>query len=126
MDQVALATTAGTVIDNGLLARVGGDRELLVEVIDLFLEDGPLLIEGIRKGLADGDSAVVRMAAHSLAGTAANFDAVEVTTLARELETHARAHDLLQSKKAFAPLVNAFLQLLDRLSLTRTALACAS
>jgi len=126
MTQVVGSPTAATLVDSGLLARVGGDRALLAEVIELFLEDGPMMVEQIRKGLADGDTAAVRMAAHSLAGTAANFDADELTTLARALETHARADDIAESRKAFARLVSAVRQVLDRLTVIHTALQCAS
>lgn len=116
----------GTSLNRDMLARVGGDRELLAEVIELFLEDGPMEIENMRRGLTDGDSAVVRRAAHSLAGSAGNFGAVEVTTLARRIEAHARAEDLAASKQAFPPLQHAVVQMLDRLAGVQAALACAS
>jgi two-component system sensor histidine kinase/response regulator len=115
-----------TSINSEMLARVGGDRALLAEVIALFLEDSPIDMETMRRGLADGDSAVVRRAAHSLAGSAGNFGAVEVTMLARTLEAHAAAEDIAASKQAFPPLQYAVLQMLDRLVGIHSALACAS
>jgi HPt (histidine-containing phosphotransfer) domain-containing protein len=116
----------GTSLDSEMLARVGGDRELLAEVIELFLEDGPMAIEAMRRGLAAGDHAVVRSAAHSLAGSAANFGAIEVTTLARRLEAGAAADDLAAANQVFAALQNAVLQMLDRLVAIKAGLSCAS
>ena len=104
-----------TVSNNGMLARVGGDRELLAEVIGFFLEDCPNTIEVIRQGLEDGDFAVVR-AAHSLTGSAANFDATAVVALARTLEEHALAGDAPASDEAFAQLESETIQILARLT----------
>jgi HPt (histidine-containing phosphotransfer) domain-containing protein len=116
----------GTSLSSAMLVLVGGDRELLAELIELFLEDGPLGIETMRRGLTDGDSDVVRRAAHALAGSAANFGDLEVTAMARRLEAHAAAHDIVASSQAFPPLQNAFLLLVDRLMGIQTALACGS
>ena len=41
-------------IGETLLARVGGSHEMLEEIIGLFLEDSPKLIESIRQALSDG------------------------------------------------------------------------
>ena len=88
----------------GMLDRVGGDRELLAEVIRFFLEDCPPLVELIRQGLADGNYVAVQRMAHSLTGSAGNFDAPAVTTLSRTLEAHALAGDIPAAHLAFAQL----------------------
>ena len=51
---------------SGLLARLDGDRELLLELIDLFLKTCPPLVESIRQALSAGDGVVVARAAHTL------------------------------------------------------------
>lgn len=107
---------AETTVDSGMLARVGGDRELLAEVIGCYLEDGPILIEAMRQGLRDGDCGAVRMAAHSMAGSAGNFDATEVTALARQLEAHALAQDVPASRQTFSQLEMESTGLLARLT----------
>lgn len=117
---------AAPAVDSGLLARVGEDRELLAEVIALFLEDAPALIAAMRQALAAGDCAAERMAAHSLAGSAANFDATEVTALARRLEAHALAGNVPASREAFSQLDSETTLLLARLSTTLASLRCAS
>jgi HPt (histidine-containing phosphotransfer) domain-containing protein len=108
---------ADTVVpSSGMLERVGGDRELLAEVIQFFLEDCPPMIELMRQGLADGNYIAVHRTAHSLTGSAGNFDATAVTTLARTLEAHAIAHDLPEAQQAFAELETETSQLLTRLT----------
>ena len=124
--QATQPEAAVTPIDSEMLARVGGDRELLAEVIEMFLEDAPMQIDVMRRGLIDGDSAVVRSAAHSMAGCAGNFGATEVTVAARRLEAAAQAEDVAASQQAFPPLENAVLQMLERLVAIQTALTCAS
>jgi len=99
-----------------MLARVGGDRELLAEMIGLYLEDGPMLVEAMRQGLADSDCAAVRMAAHTLAGTAGNFDATKVTALAQQLEAEALALDLPAARETFIQLDSEAARLLARLT----------
>jgi HPt (histidine-containing phosphotransfer) domain-containing protein len=77
-----------------LLERVGGSHELLVEVIDLFLEDGPQLLSVIRQALVRGDADGVRRGAHALKGSAGNFGASALVAIARQVEMHAAAFNL--------------------------------
>jgi two-component system sensor histidine kinase/response regulator len=126
MIQRAHCSTDAALIDSRMLARVDGDRELLTEVIELFLEDGPMHIETMRRALAGDDSEAVRRAAHALAGAASNFDAANVTALARGLEAETLAGNLAASKELFGPLQSAVSQMVDRLVRIRSALACAS
>src|SRR5687767_4108436 len=77
-----------------LLERLGGDADLLKEVIGLFAEDTPPLMTAIRDALAASDAPAVNRAAHQLKGSAGNFDAQELTALAQQVESHARGGDL--------------------------------
>ena len=69
-----------------VLARVGGDRELLAEISRLFVDDAPRHLENIRQALDARDGEALRRAAHGLKGAAANFDAEGVVSAARTLE----------------------------------------
>jgi CheY-like chemotaxis protein len=69
-----------------VLARVGGDRELLAEISRLFVDDAPRHLERIRLALDSRDGESLRRAAHGLKGAAANFDAEGVVAAARDLE----------------------------------------
>ena len=73
-------------VPSEVLARVGGDRELLAEISRLFVDDAPRHLEKIRQALDAHDGESLRRAAHGLKGAAANFDADGVVSAARTLE----------------------------------------
>lgn len=109
-----------------LLARVGGSQALLQEVIELFLEDGPRLLNEIREGLAAGDAAVVYKTAHTLKGSAGNFGGQDVIALAQRLEARAREGDLPTAATVFATLEAEVDRLMEELATTRETPPCAS
>jgi HPt (histidine-containing phosphotransfer) domain-containing protein len=76
------------------LARLGDDRELLEEVIAIFLEDAPKLLRQASESLAKGEAVVLERAAHSLKGLSANFAAATTVSAAYAVEFHAREGDL--------------------------------
>lgn len=78
---------------NEVLGRVGGNRELLRELVELFLEEYPLCLGEIRDGLSRGDLNGVRQAAHLLSGSVGNFGITAAYEAARRLEACARAGD---------------------------------
>jgi len=73
-----------------VLARVGGDRDLLIEISRLFVDDAPVHIERIRQAIEIRDADALRRAAHALKGAAANFDAGGVVNAARTMEDMGR------------------------------------
>jgi CheY-like chemotaxis protein/HPt (histidine-containing phosphotransfer) domain-containing protein len=77
-------------IPTEVLARVGGDRELLAEISRLFVDDAPRHLAKIREALGARDGEALRRAAHGLKGAAANFDAEGVVQAARALEEMGR------------------------------------
>lgn len=66
----------------------------LVELIEVYLNDSPQLIEQIRTGLAAGEVDTVRRAAHSLKSNSASFGANRLANAARELEMIAKGGTL--------------------------------
>src|SRR5262249_28549341 len=76
-----------------VLARVGGDRQLLAEISRLFVDDAPSHLARMRRALDEGDAEALRRAAHALKGAAANFDAAAVVDAARGMEEAGRAGD---------------------------------
>ena len=86
------------------LGRVGGDLELLREIAELFQQECPRVMRDLREALSRGDLAAAGRAAHSLKGSAANFEAVQLVDAALKIErlTHggrieeaAAAYDVL-------------------------------
>lgn len=78
----------------GALNRLGGDQELLNELVQFFLEDVPVLLDQIRDGLRDGNAVLVERGAHSLKGLSANFGAQEAVDAALAVEQFGRDGDL--------------------------------
>ncbi len=71
---------------DGALARLGGDRILLSELMHIYLEDAPMLLVRIQRGVRDSNCWDVLHAAHLLRGLAANLGAGGVTEPAQRLE----------------------------------------
>lgn len=89
---------------NAALSRVDGDRELLVEMADLFLDEYPRLLSTLRDAVAHGNAPTAAYAAHTLKGSVANFAAMPAFTAAQRIERIARQGDLAQAHAAFADL----------------------
>jgi CheY-like chemotaxis protein len=85
--------TPSAAISMQVLARVGGDRELLAEISRLFVDDAPRHLDRIRQALDTRDGEALRRAAHGLKGAAANFDADGVVAAARTLEDIGRTQE---------------------------------
>jgi HPt (histidine-containing phosphotransfer) domain-containing protein len=79
---------------DGALARLGGDRRLLSDLVHIYIEDAPMLLVRITNGVREANCAVVLHAAHQLRGLAANFGAPSVTEPAQRLEEIASAGHL--------------------------------
>ena len=77
-----------------LLETVGDDRGFLVELIATYLGDSPGLVAGMRSGLASGDAAEVRRAAHTLKSTSATFGASRLASVSREIEAAAAVDEI--------------------------------
>jgi HPt (histidine-containing phosphotransfer) domain-containing protein len=82
------------------LARLGGDPHLFNEIVVLFLEDSPQLMEQARCGLQDHDLPTLERAAHSLKGLSVNFDAASLASAAYSLEQGAHDGDLERAQEA--------------------------
>jgi two-component system, sensor histidine kinase and response regulator len=74
----------------GALARVGGDRDLLGELMGIFEVESPKLLAMIRAAIERGDAAALELNAHGLKGAAGNFSAGPAADRARELEMMGR------------------------------------
>jgi CheY-like chemotaxis protein len=97
------------------LQHVEADRELLDEIIGIFSEECPKLMNAIQNAIRAANLQVLERAAHSLKGSAANLCAIHVTRPAAELEESARAGDLSGARAQFLVLENAVEKLLHEL-----------
>jgi HPt (histidine-containing phosphotransfer) domain-containing protein len=72
-----------------LMRRLGGDQEILVEALRMFLE-GPSRVDDMRTALARTDYTALAKLAHTVRGVSLTVSAVRLAQAATTLETHAR------------------------------------
>ena len=77
-----------------LLEEIDGDREFLVESLEMFEEDAPRLLVEIRDGLNRRDAQAVGKCAHTLKSMVGNFCAQPAFDCAFKIESFGRQGDL--------------------------------
>jgi two-component system, sensor histidine kinase and response regulator len=102
------------------LSRVGGDMELLREVVGLFLDDYPQSLDMIRDAVARGDQSSLERHAHSLKGSVSTFGAQEAFDAAQALEKQGRTGDLAQAQDGLERLEHALSALRPELEALQT------
>ncbi len=65
--------------------------EVVTELIDIFFEDAPTLLAGMRQAIADKDAETFQRAAHTLKSNSATFGAIALSALCEELENIGQA-----------------------------------
>jgi len=88
-----------------LLDQVDGDRELMADVIRLFLTDGPARLMAIKTAIENQDGQRLRQEAHALKGAAANLSASGLFEIAHVLEQLGAENRLEAAKGAGRQLV---------------------
>jgi len=81
---------------SALLERVGGDKDLLNEIIAMFIEDIPVQLEELKQGIKENDAAVIRGQGHKIKGASATVGAEAMRQAAHEIEL-AGTHGKLDS-----------------------------
>ncbi len=94
-----------------MLQNIGGDQDLLVQLVDLFLARQADMMSQIRQALSLGDAATVERSAHTLKGTAGNLCAPEVALAAGRLEAVGRLGTLHDAPAVYAHLEMEMLRL---------------
>ena len=103
----AVELAAGRFDSTVAAARLGGDRHLLREMLDLFMTECPGMISAVRSAIDASDAAALRRAAHALKGSVANFAAPRPVEAARRLEKLGIDGDLSGAEAAFHELEDA-------------------
>lgn len=91
--------------EDDALGHAGGDRELLYEVLDVFVEESAGWLAELERAAADKDGERLRRAAHTVKGAASNCGAADATALASAVERLAAAGDLATAASKSAELV---------------------
>jgi two-component system sensor histidine kinase/response regulator len=98
-----------------LLETVQGDRALLGELGQLFLEDAPTQVNAVRDAIERNDAAALRFAAHALKGSAATLTARRVAQRALELESMGKTGNLTGARESLQAMEAAIIELRQRL-----------
>jgi len=87
-------------------ARLGNDRSLLGKMLALFVEDCPRMLADVRRAIEAHDASALRLAAHALKGSVANFAAPTAVAAALALEVMGREGNLEGAERAYRELAD--------------------
>jgi signal transduction histidine kinase/DNA-binding response OmpR family regulator len=99
-----------------LLSRIGDDREVMRALVQVFMQEAPTRLVKLDEAIANRDYPAIVQEAHSIKGEFANLSAKAVSSLAREVETAAKAGDHAKVQRGWQDLQHEFRRLLDVLS----------
>ena len=97
------------------LEQVGGDRELLKEIIDIYCQEYPKQLLRIQEAIDKNDTAAVGEVAHTVKGAVGNFGAKSAFEAALSLEKIGKSKDLSEALSAFGTLKEKLEQLKQEL-----------
>lgn len=80
------------VIDELLALSEDGDPELLVDLIQMYLDDSPGKMDSILRGVETNDWERVERAAHALKGSSGNLGAIHVQMACDRIQNACRSH----------------------------------
>ncbi|TWU35881.1 response regulator [Novipirellula artificiosorum] len=100
----------------GLMKRVGHDKEFLAVMSDVFRQDCPKHLREMRSALADNDNVRFEKAAHTLKGSAGNLGGLQVRSAAANLEVLARQGELPAADAKISELESSIDDLIEALS----------
>src|SRR5262249_52882006 len=100
-----------------------GRANLVVEIIDLFLQTTPVRLEGLRDAHRTGDTAGFLSVAHSLKGAAIQLGARGIAELCSRVQTEARGGDVFAARAILEELEEEYQKVSGVLQAERTRLA---
>jgi two-component system sensor histidine kinase/response regulator len=86
--------------EDALLRRLSGDRELMADVIRVFLEDLPDRLTAAERAVGSRDAVAIHEAAHAIKGAASNLSAGRLFEAAQALETAGAEKDVAAAAAA--------------------------
>ena len=98
-----------------LLSRMGGDREIVREVIAAFIEDGPNLIERVKSSADLYDQKALKIAAHTLKGASSNIGGSNLSDSALALEQATESDNLTDLEQMVQNIINDYDVLISKL-----------
>ena len=93
-----------TIDEDALLQGIEGDRQLLGELIRLFLADYPQLLVEIKQAIRRSDAEALAKASHALKGSVGNFAARKAFAAAQAMENVGKCGELSTANEAYRTL----------------------
>lgn len=90
---------------------VGDDREILLELVALFVDDTQQRMTVLKHSVHSADLTSTRHEAHAIKGAAGNFGAEALYEIAKHLEDRSRGGDLSAARSLFLQMERAFAEL---------------
>jgi PAS domain S-box-containing protein len=90
-----------SIVDWALIEEVCGDEDVIKDIVEIFLEDGPLCIESIAGAIKAKKPADIQLYAHKLKGSASHVGATRLSQTAYHLERAARKKDMAAAASLF-------------------------
>ncbi|HEY7711485.1 MAG TPA: response regulator [Candidatus Entotheonella sp.] len=82
--------------------------ELVVELVELFVSNTPMMLTAMREALSQGDPDGLKQAAHTLRGSSSNLGAALLTSLCLALEAYGQAGETQEAVPLIDQLEQAF------------------
>ena len=102
--EMSTSSKAPSWSSNLALQRLGGDRQLFLEMVQIFLEEAPSQLRLLRQAIAAGNCREAEHAAHRLKGDLGYLGAGEVAECARTLEDAAHNGNVSHAETTLATL----------------------
>jgi PAS domain S-box-containing protein len=110
-------TVEGNLVEyEASLKRLGNDRDLFIEFIEIFMNDSPKMMEDIGLAVELDDCAKLERAAHALKGLMSNFGAKPCCQCAQDFETAGRNQDVKAVAAKMPTLKDWYLKLCSELN----------
>jgi PAS domain S-box-containing protein len=93
--------------EDGAMARVGGDRDLLRSLVGIFFDCCPAYLEDLHAAIRRRDAVGINRSAHTIKGMFGNLGAIQLVEAARELERMGHDNDLEGAEDAWEALQQA-------------------
>lgn len=100
-----------------VMARIGGDKSFLIQLIDIYIEDFVAKYELLKKAVKQSDFKAIQMIGHSLKGSSGNLSLNGLYEISSGIESSGKEKDIGQTKILLGQLIEEFATFKDFLPL---------